>query len=91
MIWMKPLLLHQTRYLFYSVDFLDYATRLFSWLGWFLFVLWGGIGLVSLPVDYILAYIYRPIPLDARELADLRLLCNVERSGTTGSGKAITR
>jgi LMBR1 domain-containing protein 1 len=58
---------------FYSVDFLDYATRLFSWLGWFLFVLWGGIGLVSLPVDYVLAYIYRPIPLDARELADLRL------------------
>ena len=62
-----------SEYLFYSVDFLDYATRLFSWLGWFLFVLWGGIGLVSLPVDYILVYIYRPIPLDARELADLRL------------------
>ena len=62
-----------SEYLDYSVDFLDYATRLFSWLGWFLFVLWGGIGLVSLPVDYVLAYIYRPIPLDARELADLRL------------------
>ena len=61
-----------SEYLFYSVDFQDYALRLFSWLGWFLFVLWGGIGLVSLPVDYILAYIYRPIQM-LRELADLRL------------------
>ena len=59
--------------LHYSVSFLDYAPRVFSWLGWFLFVLWGGIGLVSLPVDYVLAYFYRPVPLDARELADLRL------------------
>ena len=44
-----------------------------SWIGWFLFSLWGGIGLAALPIDLVLAYVYRPVPMDAREVAEYRL------------------
>lgn len=57
----------------FGVNFLDYLAAFFSWVGWFLFVLWGGIGLACLPIDLILAYVYRPVPMDAREIAEYKL------------------
>ena len=41
---------HATEVIKVRVNFLDYTSGLFSWMGWFLFALWGGIGLVCLPV-----------------------------------------
>jgi LMBR1 domain-containing protein 1 len=46
---------------------------LMAWLGWFLFALFGGIGLIALPLDLILAYVYRPKRLDAVEFAEAQL------------------
>ncbi|KAH8092023.1 LMBR1-like membrane protein [Aureococcus anophagefferens] len=57
----------------FGVNFLDYLAAFFSWVGWFLFALWGGIGLACLPIDLILAYVYRPVPMDAREIAEYKL------------------
>ena len=38
-------------------------------LGWFVFVMFAGIGLISLPLDMILDYFYRPKPRPAKEIA----------------------
>lgn len=42
-------------------------------IGWFLFVVFGGIGLVALPYDLILDYYYRPKPRSALELAEKKV------------------
>ena len=62
-----------TEHLIFGVNFLDYLAAFFSWVGWFLFAFWGGIGLACLPIDLVLAYVYRPVPMDAREIAEYRL------------------
>lgn len=45
---------------------------LMAFLGWFLFALFGGIGLAALPLDLILVYVNRPRHLDAVEFADIQ-------------------
>lgn len=49
-----------------KVPFAIYITALLGFVGWFAFVIFGGIGLVALPLDCILAFVYRPkfIPAD---------------------------
>lgn len=44
------------------------------WLGWFFFVIFGGIGLIALPLDYILDYFYRPRPRPASEIAEKKIM-----------------
>ena len=58
-----------------------------------LFVLWGGIGLACLPIDLILAYVYRPVPMDAREIAEYKLQIQkrVLRDCKVGSGTMMSR
>ena len=34
-----------------------------SFVGWFLLALFGGIGLLSLPIDLIISFVHRPKPL----------------------------
>jgi LMBR1 domain-containing protein 1 len=46
---------------------------LMAWIGWFLFALFGGIGLIALPLDMILAFCYRPKRMDAVEFAEAQL------------------
>ena len=41
--------------------------------GWFLFVVFGGIGLTALPLDMILDYFYRPQPRTAKEMAEKKV------------------
>lgn len=53
--------------------FFAYATALTSWLGWFFFAIWGGIGLAALPLDLIFSFVHRPSPLGAAEVAEYRL------------------
>ncbi len=42
-------------------------------IGWFLFVVFGGVGLVALPLDMINDYFYRPQPRSAREMAEKKI------------------
>lgn len=42
-------------------------------LGWFFFVVFGGIGIVALPFDMILDYFYRPRPRSALEMAEKKV------------------
>lgn len=53
--------------------FFTYATALTTWIGWFFFSIWGGVGLAALPLDLILSYVQRPIPLGAAEVAEYKI------------------
>jgi len=75
----------------FGVDFLTYASAFFSWIGWFLFALWGGIGLACLPIDLVLAYVYRPVPMDARELAELKLAIQRRTGELLDVGESLRR
>ncbi|GAX12689.1 hypothetical protein FisN_15Hh165 [Fistulifera solaris] len=56
-----------------QVDIPTFFANLMAWLGWFLFALFGGIGLAALPIDLILAYTNRPRVLDPVEYAEIQL------------------
>lgn len=43
-------------------------------IGWFIFVIFGGVGLVALPMDMIIDYFYRPRPRSAREMAERKVV-----------------
>lgn len=43
-------------------------------LGWWVFVIFGGIGLIALPLDLILDYFHRPRPRPPREIAETKVL-----------------
>ena len=45
-----------------------------SFFGWFFFALFGGIGLASVPLDLILAWIHRPTHMDPSEFADAQMV-----------------
>lgn len=44
-----------------------YIITMLSFLGWFLFAIFVGVGLVALPADLINNYLTRPIPLTSKE------------------------
>jgi len=44
-----------------SVSFAIYIIAVFSWFGWWFFVIYAGVGLTALPLDMILEYVNRPI------------------------------
>ena len=50
-----------------------YYAGLMAWLGWFLFAIFGGIGLSALPLDLILTFKHRPRHLDAVEFSELQM------------------
>jgi len=56
-----------------SVNASVFFAGLMAWLGWFLFALFGGIGLAALPLDLILAYLDRPRHMDAVEFAEAQM------------------
>eukprot|EP00386_Alphamonas_edax_P010288 GDKI01033357.1.p1 GENE.GDKI01033357.1~~GDKI01033357.1.p1 ORF type:complete len:543 (+),score=87.29 GDKI01033357.1:76-1704(+) len=47
-----------------NVSFWIYLVGIMSFFGWFLFVIFGGVGLTALPLDLILAFIDRPQACD---------------------------
>lgn len=51
----------------YNLAFPIYAIGLFGWIGWFLFSIFVGVGIVSLPFDLILEFINRPKVLSVDE------------------------
>ena len=55
------------------ITFLVYVMAMMGWVGWFSFVLFAGVGLAALPVDCIMAFVYRPRHMDAVEFAEAQL------------------
>jgi LMBR1 domain-containing protein 1 len=51
------------------VSFPIYVMAMMSWVGWWLLVIYGGIGLSAIPMDLINKYRFRPTPLTVSELA----------------------
>lgn len=45
-----------------------------AWIGWFFFAIFGGIGLASLPLDLVLAFINRPQHMSPTEFADTQMM-----------------
>ena len=45
-----------------------------SFLGWFFFALFGGIGLAAVPLDLVLAWVHRPKHMDPSEFADAQMI-----------------
>jgi LMBR1 domain-containing protein 1 len=73
-----------------------------AWFGWFLFAIFGGIGMMAMPLDLILTYLHRPRHLDAveyqeiqqslrdrtNELVDVGELIKIEREQKAQAGMA---
>lgn len=55
------------------VDIATFYAGLMAWLGWFLFAVFGGIGLTALPLDLILTFTRRPKHMDAVEFAEAQM------------------
>lgn len=56
-------------FLSYQVGFAVYVIALSGWIGWWLFAVFTGIGLATLPFDMFMAFIYRPRILGPDEQA----------------------
>ena len=53
-----------------------YLVALVAFVGWFLFAIFVGVGLVALPMDLIGEYARRPQPIDLEEYAKQRMILN---------------
>jgi LMBR1 domain-containing protein 1 len=49
-------------------SFFVYVAALTGWIGWFIFVIFGGIGMASLPNDLVRKYLNRPIVKSPKEI-----------------------
>jgi len=45
-------------------SFVVYCMALMSFIGWWLFALFGGVGLASLPIKLIQEFLHRPKPVN---------------------------
>jgi len=59
-----------------SVTLAVYIVALTTFLGWFLFTVFAGVGLVALPMDLVRDYSMRPQPLNLEEYAKQRMMLN---------------
>lgn len=50
----------ETQQLTYKLDFFNYVPVVLGFLGWCLFVMFAGIGLIALPFDLIMDFFYQP-------------------------------
>eukprot|EP00303_Exanthemachrysis_gayraliae_P002126 CAMPEP_0206000252 /NCGR_PEP_ID=MMETSP1464-20131121/1348_1 /ASSEMBLY_ACC=CAM_ASM_001124 /TAXON_ID=119497 /ORGANISM="Exanthemachrysis gayraliae, Strain RCC1523" /LENGTH=479 /DNA_ID=CAMNT_0053373505 /DNA_START=87 /DNA_END=1526 /DNA_ORIENTATION=- len=57
-----------------------YIMAMISFIGWFFFVVFGGIGIAALPLDLINAYANKPERISLQEFAQQKMLLN-ERAG----------
>ena len=84
-----------------KVSLSTFFAALMAWLGWFLFSVFGGIGLASMPLDLLLVFKNRPKHMDAveyaeaqtnlrtrvNELVDIGELIKLERANNPNMGK----
>lgn len=86
-----------------DVTFVIYLAALMSFVGWFLFSIYVGIGFVALPIDCFMAFIHRPKTMPADQLAKerqslrhrceelIRLARDMGKRQIDSSDKAISR
>jgi LMBR1 domain-containing protein 1 len=84
-----------------QVSISSFFAGLMAFLGWFLFAVFGGIGMASMPLDLLLVFKNRPRHMDAiefaeaqkslrervNELVDIGEMIKVERDANPGMGK----
>jgi LMBR1 domain-containing protein 1 len=58
----------------YTIPGYLFVVVFWIFVGWFLFVMFGGVGIIALPLDLILDYFYRPKPRSAREMAEKKVV-----------------
>lgn len=56
-----------------AVSLPTFLSAFMAFIGWFIFAIFGGIGLAALPLDMILAFVRRPRRLDPSEFADAQV------------------
>jgi len=71
------------------VTFVIYLAALMSFVGWFFFAIYVGIGFVALPLDAFNAFRYRPRPKDARTLNTMRKALEVRAKELMGVAMAM--
>lgn len=62
---------------------------LVAWLGWWLFAVFGGIGLSAVPLDLILTYTHRPRHLDAVQFAEVQMALRERTNELVDIGELI--
>jgi LMBR1 domain-containing protein 1 len=55
-----------------SVTFPIYVMAFLSFLGWFFFAIFAGVGLIALPIDLVNEYRTRPVSMSTREFFEQR-------------------
>ena len=75
----------------YRVDVSTFFGGFMAFIGWFLFALFGGIGLASLPISNILAFTRRPQMLTPEELADAKLSIQTRVNEMVEIGEQLKR
>ena len=53
-----------------QVDVSNFYAGLMAFIGWFLFAIFGGVGLAAMPLDLIMMYVKRPRHMDAQEFQE---------------------
>eukprot|EP00555_Chaetoceros_dichaeta_P011545 CAMPEP_0198263320 /NCGR_PEP_ID=MMETSP1447-20131203/11680_1 /TAXON_ID=420782 /ORGANISM="Chaetoceros dichaeta, Strain CCMP1751" /LENGTH=546 /DNA_ID=CAMNT_0043951867 /DNA_START=139 /DNA_END=1779 /DNA_ORIENTATION=- len=56
-----------------DVTLMTFFAAFMTFLGWFFFAIFGGIGLAALPLDLILGFLHRPKHMDAVEFAEAQV------------------
>ncbi|KAJ3350781.1 hypothetical protein HDU83_009410 [Entophlyctis luteolus] len=72
-----------------QVSWIVYTVALVALLGWLAFAVFGGAGLVSLPVDMILDFQHRPKPITADQYAQRKKLIGERASELLEAGAAL--
>lgn len=72
-----------------KVSATTFFAGLMAWLGWFLFAIFGGIGMSALPLDLLLAFRNRPRKMDAAEYAEAQLSLRERVNELVGIGELI--
>ncbi len=72
-----------------KVSFPVYMVAIMSLFGWLFLVLFGGIGLITLPMDLVFAFKDRPHKMELEEFAKLRLLMRERTEKLLTFGKTL--
>lgn len=64
-----------------------YVLALLSFIGWMLMTIFGGIGMVALPMDLIAAFVNRPVAIDVKQWAERKLKLKNECQRLLADGK----
>ena len=66
-----------------------YLLAVISFFGWFIFVIFGGLGLFALPIDLIMAFKNRPKILSSKDAAEKKVLLKKKVIELIDNGKKI--